>query len=157
MTAKHVRRSARAAVVGVVSFTAVCVGGAAFAFWTTSGTGTGTGQSAAFQPVTVTAGAAPAGQLYPGLVADGTTKGGDLVVVAANPNPFPVVVALTAGTATGCTTPAVSLLAGTTLALAANASSATYALPKVLSMGDSSSNCQGATITVALTTTSTSS
>lgn len=134
-------------------------GGTAYAFWTSTGTGTGAAAATTFQPVAVTAGTAPAGQLWPGLVADGTTAGGDLVVSAANPNPFPVTVTVAlGGTPTGCTTTGVTIGAPASFTLPAQSGTVTRTMSKVLSMSTASSNdCQGATITVPLTTTATSS
>ena len=100
--------------------------------------------------VTATA-TAPSAQLYPG------STGGDLEVVATNTNPFPVTVTLASSTsATGCTTPAITF-AGGTLTLEGNSGSVARTVPNSVSMGAGASNdCQGATITVALTTSSAS-
>jgi hypothetical protein len=135
-------------------------GGTAYAVWSTTGTGAGTATARGFQAVTVTAGTAPAGQLYPGLTADGSTAGGDLVVNANNPNPFPVSVSVLVSSVSGCTTPGVSIPGSVTASFALPASSGTVSrtMSKVLSMSTaSSSDCQGQTLTVSLTTTAVSS
>ncbi|MCW2673151.1 MAG: hypothetical protein JWP14_1740 [Frankiales bacterium] len=150
---------ARIATVAVASAgTLIMAGGVAYAFWTTSGTGSGTAKAASFQAITVAAGTAGAGQLYPGLVPDGSTVGGDLKVVTTNPNPFPVTATLTVTGATGCTTPGITLKSGTTVSLAANSSSVAQTLSKVVGMGTGANDdCQNATITVNLATASVSS
>ena len=133
-------------------------GGVAYAVWTSTGTGAGTSKAATFQAITITGGTAPAGQLYPGLVPDGSTVGGDLKVVTTNPNPFAVVAKLTFTVASGCTTPAITLKSGTTVTLAANSSAVAQTLSKVVGMGTTASDdCQNATITVNVSTASVSS
>lgn len=156
---RAVRRLARlVTTTSVAALSVVGLGGVALAFWTTGGSGTGAAGAGSFVPVVVTAGAAPAGQLWPGLTANGTTAGGDLVVQASNPNPFPVTVTVTqAGPATGCTTTGVTLAGSPTFTLPATSGTVTRTLTKVLSMSAASSNdCQGATITVPLSTSSVS-
>ncbi|MBK5306268.1 MAG: hypothetical protein JJD92_06220 [Frankiaceae bacterium] len=77
--------------IAVTAASAVMIGGGvAFAFWSTSGNGAGIAQAKTFAALTVTSGTAPTGQLYPGLTADGTAAGGDLVLSVTNSNPFPV-------------------------------------------------------------------
>jgi hypothetical protein len=153
----HVRK-AHVATVAVGSLGAVVMAsGVAYAYWSATGTGTGTSQASTFAAVTVSAGAAPAGQLYPGLVADGATAGGDLKVVTSNPNPFPVTATLTLTSAAGCTTPAITLKSGTTVSLAANSTNVAQTLSKVVGMGTTASDdCQGKTITLTLATSSVS-
>ena len=128
-------------------------GGAAFAYFTSSGSGSGTATVAgAPSPVTIATNATPATPLQPG----GT---GDLVITATNPNPYAVqVTALTIGTVTGCTTPAVSLVtpSGNYLpfTIPPNASSQRLVITGSLKMGVGASNdCQGASLTVPLTAT----
>jgi len=136
----------------------VLMSGVAYAVWTTTGTAAGTAKAGAFQAVSITAGTAGAGQLYPGLVADGSTVGGDLKVVTSNPNPFQVVATLTLSSASGCTTPGITLKAGTTVTLAANSSGVAQTISKVVGMGTGANDdCQNATITLNLTTASVSS
>lgn len=160
MTVMDPRRIVRAgATVVLACLAASAMGGTAYAVWTSGGTGTGAGAASTFQAVTVTAGTAPAGQLYPGLTADGSTAGGDLVVDASNPNPFPVTVTVTLnGSPTGCTTTGVTIGATAQFTLPANSGTVARTMAKVLSMSTASSNdCQGATITVPLTTSAVSS
>lgn len=147
----------RTSVVAVATVGAVLAAGSiGYAFWTTVGSGSGTAKATTLVAPTVTAGVAPAGQLFPGLVANGTTAGGDLVVNASNPNGFPITVTVTGGTFAGCTTTGVSIGSTASFNLAANAAAAEVTIPKVLSMASTSSNdCQGATITAtSLVTTS---
>ena len=149
----------RTTTVAVAIFAVAATAGTAFAVWTSTGTGTGTGAARGFQAVTVAAGTAPAGQLYPGLTANGTSLGGDLVVNATNPNPFPVTVTVTLnGTPTGCTTSGVTIGAPATFTLPANSGTVQRIMSFVLSMSTASSNdCQNATITVPLNTSAVSS
>lgn len=148
----------RTSVVAVATVGAVLAAGSiGYAFWTTAGTGAGTAKATTLVAPTVTAGVAPPGQLFPGLVANGTTAGGDLVVNASNPNGFPITVTVTGGTFGGCTTTGVSIGSTASFTLAANSPAAEITMSKVLSMATSSSNnCQGATITVTNLVTSSS-
>lgn len=155
MTIMDPRTVVRAgATVAVTCFAAVALTGTAYAVWTSTGTGTGAASARTFQAVSVSAGTAPTGQLYPGLVADGSTVGGDLVVSASNANPFPVTVTVTLdGSPAGCTTTGVTIGAPASFTLPANSGTVTRTMSKVLSMSTASSNdCQGATITVPLAT-----
>jgi hypothetical protein len=158
-TMKHFTKARTLTVAVATGSAVVLAGGVAYAVWTTTGTGAGTAKAATLVAPTVTAGAAPAGQLYPGLTANGTTAGGDLVVSTSNPNAFPITVTVTGGTFTGvgCTTSGVSIGSTASYSLAASAPTATITMSKVLSMSTASTNdCQGATITAAsLVTTST--
>jgi hypothetical protein len=148
------KRSSVVAVAAAAATIAVC--GLSYAVWTTTGSGAATAKAATLVAPSITAGTAPAGQLYPGLIANGTTAGGDLVVTASNPNAFPVTVTLSGGTFAGCGTTGVSIGSPATLSLGASAASAQYTIAKVLSMSQASTNdCQGATITVTALTTST--
>lgn len=145
----------RAALVAGGTAVAVLAGGtAAFAYWTTTGSGSGAAAARTMTAPTITAGTV-AGDLYPGLTANGTSTGGTLAVTASNPNPFAVTVTLNSSSSvTGCTTPGVSFLGGT-FTLPANASNLTRTVPNSVSMAPGSSDdCQGKSLTVALTTTS---
>jgi hypothetical protein len=146
-----------AIVVGGTVAGVLLSGTAAVAYWSVTGTGSGAAASSTMAAPTVSAGTASGTLLYPGLTADGSTKGADLVVTASNPNPFPVTVTVAASTTvTGCTTPDVSF-SGATFTLAANASGVSKTFSKSVSMGTNASNdCQGKTLTVALTTSATS-
>ena len=147
--------------------TAVVFGGAiavillgatsAFAYWTTIGSGSGAATAATFVAPTVSSGTVSGTALYPGLTANGTSVGGNLAMTATNTNPFPVNVSVSqSGPATGCATPDVTLSTGS-FTLPANSGALSRTLSFKVSMGTGSSNdCQGATITVPLTTTSTS-
>lgn len=153
-----VHRPRRAGVVLGSAVAIVLLGStSAWAYWTTTGTGSGAAAARTFQAVTVTNGIVSGTLLYPGLTADGTSVGGNLEMTATNPNPFPVTVSVSQdGNATGCTTPDVSLMAGS-FTLPANSGAVSRTLTFKVSMGTaSSSNCQGATISVPLTTSATS-
>lgn len=155
---KHFTKSHVATVAAATGAVVAVTGGVAYAVWSTSGTGAGTAKATSFQAITVAAGTAGAGQLYPGLVPDGSTVGADLKVVTTNPNPFPVTATLTLTGASGCTTPGITLKSGTTVSLAANSTSVNQTLSKVLGMGTGAADdCQNATITVTLATASVSS
>jgi hypothetical protein len=129
---------------------------AAVAYWSVTGTGSGSAASGTMTAPTVSVGTTSGTLLYPGLTADGSSTGADLVVTASNPNPFPITVTLSqSGPATGCATPAVTFSGGS-FTLEANASGP-RTLSRSVSMGSGASNdCQGKTITIPLTTSSTS-
>jgi len=129
---------------------------AAVAYWSVAGTGSGAAQSASMIAPTVSAGNASGTALYPGLTANGTSQGGNLVVSVTNSNPFPVTVTLTqSGQPTECTTPAISLLTTPALTVSVGASATTSkTFTNVVSMGNSSNDCQGKNLTVPLTTSS---
>jgi hypothetical protein len=124
--------------------------GTAYAYVTSSGSGTGSTTAAPELNVTITTNAAPAGLLQPNGV-------GDLVITA--PNNYSVqITALTLGTVTGCTTPAVSLVSPSTsylpLTIPNNVSSDRLVIHGALTMGAGASNdCQNASLTVPLTAT----
>lgn len=122
----------------------------AYGYFTGGGSAAGSSAVAAGdQPITIQTNASPGTLLYPG----GT---GDLVITATNPNSVPVqITALTLGTITGCTTPAIILTSPSTgylpLTIPANASNQRLVLPGALSMGTSaSSDCQGVAFTIPL-------
>lgn len=148
----------RTAVIGIAAVGGLTLmTGVSYAVWTSSGTGTGSSVATNFKAITVTAGTAGAGQLYPGLVPDGSTAGADLKVITTNPNPFPVTATLTLTSASGCTTPGITLKAGTVVSLAANSSNVPQTIAKVVGMGTSANDdCQNATITLTLATASVS-
>ena len=152
------RRPRRAGVVLGGTVAIILLGStSAVAYWTTMGSGSGAAAADTFKDVEVSSGTVTGPLLYPGLTADGEATGGTLAIVASNPNPFPVsVVVSKSGAATGCSTPDVSLIQGT-ISVPAGAVSEAYTLPNSVSMGtDSSNDCQGATITIPLTTSATS-
>lgn len=168
--APKARWTRRVAALGTaIGITAV--GGVAYAFWTTAGTGAATAQARSFTALTVSAGTAPAGQLYPGLTADGSTVGGDLVLSVTNSNPFPVqITGVQAGTgaitvtnalgganstcaaSTGVSiitksSPTVVYQTGTSVP-ANQATAFTVTIKNVVSMSTASvTECQGATFT----------
>lgn len=155
-----IRKPRRAGMVIAAAIAVVLLGStSAYAYWTTVGAGSGAAAADTFIAPTVSAGTVEGPLLYPGLSANGTSTGATLAMVASNPNPFPVSVSVsqTPGAAvSGCTTPAVSFSGGT-FTLAANTSSVTRTLAYTVSMGtNSSDDCQGKTITIPLTTSSTS-
>lgn len=152
------RDTVAAAVIGGLAMS-VMTGGAAYAFWTTTGTGAGSSQAGTMQPVTVSAGTATGTALYPGLTANGSTTGGSLTMTASNPNAFPVTVTVTSTGASGCTAPATSIPStlSATFTLPAESTGQTRTVHNVVSMGtDASNDCQGKVITLALATTSVS-
>jgi len=156
MNVRELRRTLGRSGTAAASVVAVMlVSGTAWAVWSTTGTGTGTSKATTLLGVTVSAGSAPSGQLYPGLTADGTASGGDINVSVTNTNPFPVTVTLTSiGGVTGCNTPAVTMGTGlptsaTSFVAAASSTSVAKTWTKVLSMGSTSSNdCQGASLSI---------
>ena len=156
-TLRFSRAHRSAVVVGGAVAGVLLSGTAAVAYWSVTGTGSGAAQSATMIAPTVSAGTASGTLLYPGLTANGTSTGANLVVSASNPNPFAVTVTVTqSGAATGCTTPDVSFSGGS-FTLSANSGTVTRTVTNAVSMGTGASNdCQGQTITVPLTTSSTS-
>ena len=85
---KWTRRGVAMATAAATVFS----GGVAYAFWTATGTGSGSVQAKNFQALTINAGTASGGQLYPGLTANGTSTGGNIALSVSNPNPFPVTI-----------------------------------------------------------------
>jgi hypothetical protein len=150
-------RRRAAVIVGGAVAGVLLSGTAAVAYWSITGTGSGTAQSGTMIAPTVSAGTPSGTALFPGLTANGTSTGGNLVVNASNPNSFAVTVTVASSTsATGCTTPAVSFIGGT-FTLPANSPSVPRTIANSVSMGTTASNdCQDAAITVSLTTSSTS-
>jgi hypothetical protein len=154
------RRTRYVAAAVTTAVAVVMSAGVAHSFWSASATGGASAQAAGFNAPVVTAGAVTGNQLYPGLTANGTTAGGDLVVVASNPNPFAVTVSVSipvGGTVTGCGSPAVSLLGTPSFTLPANQSTGvTRVMTRVVSMGTgSSADCQGQPLTIPLSTVAT--
>jgi hypothetical protein len=126
----------------------------AFAFFTSGGSGTGHASVATAQDVVISAGTATT-PLQPG----GT---GDLAITATNPNSFSVqIVGLSISgsvTATGCTTPSVTLVSPQTsylpVTIPANALATPIDISAALTMGlGASSDCQNKTLTVPLNAT----
>jgi hypothetical protein len=125
-------------------------GGAAFGYFTSTGTGSAQATVAnGDQNVTIATNATAGASLLPG----GT---GDLVISATNPNPSPVqITALSISGVTGCSDPQVSLVSPSNsylpVTIPAHASSQHIDIAGALQMTTSSSNdCQGKTLTVNL-------
>jgi len=140
----------------------VLAGGIAYATWTLPSTGSGSGYAVAGHAVALStsdAHASVVNKLYPG-----TT--GDLAVTIHNSNPFPVTVtSVTFGDPTtavaGCTTPALTWTASAPTWVSqninANSDGTAVVYANALTMGNSSNDCQDATLTLpvsALTGTS---
>ena len=146
----------RKLVVAGVLVGALSVGGIAAALWSSSGTGSGRAAARTAQTVTVTA-VTGAADLYPGF------SGGDVYFTLTNSNPYSIEFAsMTAGTVTSsnptnCPVSGnVSVIgaSGLTLAVAANATSATLSIVDVVSMAAGAPDgCQGVTFTIPLTLT----
>ena len=126
-------------------------GGAAFAYFTSSGSGSGTATAAgAANPVTIGTNATAGALLQPG----GT---GDLVITATNPDNVAVqITSVTLGTITGCTTPAITLTTPTSnylpFTIPAHANNQRMVISGALTMGTGASNdCQGVSFTIPLT------
>jgi hypothetical protein len=147
------RRTRIAAVAGGTTLT-LATAGAAFALWSANGTGSGSAQTASAQNLTVTAAATDAG-LWPGGPA------GAVGFTVANGNPYPVTltgVSYGALDASGaCEADDVVLAAGapTTVSIAVPANgNASATIPGVLGLAPSAGDeCQGVTLSVALTFT----
>lgn len=132
-------------IIGIIALILATGGGAAYAYFTSSGHGSGQASVASGdQNITIsTASVGNATALYPG----GT---GDLVATVTNPNGAAVTVtAMTIGSLT-CSTPAITL--NQSFTIPANLTTATVeTFPGVLTMGTNASNdCQGKTLTLAL-------
>ena len=128
-------------------------GGIAGALWAASGTGSGAANAVTAQVVTVSA-ATGAADLYPGFT------GGDVFFTVANTNPYSVrFTSMAVGTVTssdpvGCPSSSVTVASATglTLAVGANATSATQSIVDVVTMvAGAPDACQGVTFTIALT------
>jgi hypothetical protein len=128
-------------------------GGIAGALWSAGGNGSGQSKALTAQSLSVSA-ATGAADLYPGFT------GGDTYFTLTNTNPYPVTfTSMTAGAITssnpaGCpsTNVAVANATGLSLAVGANATSATQSIVDVVSMvAGAPDACQGATFTIALT------
>ena len=128
-------------------------GGIAGALWSANGGGTGQAKALSANTLTVSA-ATGAADLYPGFT------GGDAFFTITNTNPYPVTFAsMTAGAVTssdptGCPASNVSVTnaAGLSLAVGANATSATLSIADVVTMvATAPDGCQGATFDIAMT------
>jgi hypothetical protein len=140
---------AGALAVGVM----VLGGGIAGALWSANGGGTGQAKALTANTLTVSA-ATGAADLYPGFT------GGDAFFTITNTNPYPVTFAsMTAGAVTssdptGCPSAnaTVANATGLSLAVGANATSATLSIDDVVTMvAGAPDGCQGATFDIAMT------
>jgi hypothetical protein len=146
-------RGLQRGAVGVTTLVVVAAGPvqSAFAFFTAHRTGSGTAGTGTAQNLTgLSATASISSLIYPGASAD-------LVLKVHNPNSRAVVISAVAasGSATGCTTPAitVSVSSGLSLTVPAGGDLA-VTLTNVAAMGvGASTDCQGATISVPLSVT----
>lgn len=145
----------RILLTSLIAILALTVGGAANAFWSSSGTGNGSGMTGTTVAVTLTPGAAEA-NLYPG-------GNANVALTVSNPNASEVRIGSLALATAGFTVDAGhSGCAMTTLAFTTQtnggagwsvpaASTLTVTLTGALAMGpDAASACQGATFTVYL-------
>ncbi len=140
-------RTATGGAAVVLTGVAILVtAGAAIAYLTSSGNASGAASTSTVSPLSgTTATASTTSELYPGGSADLTFK-------VTNPNSHSVTITAIslASTATGCTTPHLSLTPGLSFSVPAN-TTATETLHNAVSMAtDASNDCQGATLTVPL-------
>jgi hypothetical protein len=149
----------RARVVTALAVVGVLVaGGAAWGYFTTSGSGAGQATAGTMSTITLSATAgSPSTPLYPG----GT---GDVSLEVNNPNSYAVTLVTVTGSGsitpdsghTGCTTTGVTFTnqSGLHASIPASATNYQIRLAGAVSMGSSSSNgCQGATFSVPVTIT----
>jgi hypothetical protein len=131
----------------------------ATAAWLANGDGSGAAKAISATPLTVEVATASA-DLYPGFT------NGDLFLKINNPNPYAVTVTtVTPGTgsvtsdAVGCGTGQVSIDASTTVSIDVPASSSTTtSVADIVNMGATAANaCQGATFTIPVSVSGTSS
>jgi hypothetical protein len=155
-----VRRRFWLLIGAVAALTVVLGGGAAFAYFTSSGNGSGSGSTGTMQPVTVTAlvgGDAPSTKLLPG-------QSADVILRVNNPNAYAVtLVSVTGGpgaiTASGgigiCTTTGVTFNNQIGLGKTINPSGTTFVdLANAASMNATSqTGCQGATFSMPVSIT----
>jgi hypothetical protein len=151
-------------VVLATALTALSVGGLAFAAWLSSSTGSAYGRGATAQALTtVDVSAGTTADLYPGAT-------GSAVIKIDNPNPYPIritsvsadaapIKADAAHEAGGCVTTGVSFADQTGLSIDVPANGAAEAsLTGALKMSNASDDgCQGATFTIPVTFSGTSS
>jgi hypothetical protein len=145
------RKFNRGVVVLAVGASVLGVAGTAAAYFKTTGTGSGSATAGTAQNLTgLTATASVSSLIYPGGSAD-------LVLKVHNPNSQDVVVSAVAanGSASGCTTPAITVSASTGLPFTVPAGgNLSVTLTGAAAMATSaSSDCQGQTITVPLSLT----
>ena len=153
MMSRRMPRPSTAILVGLISLTVVAAsGGAALAYWRT--TGTGSGAASVGTPQAVTVGAAtgtPLTTLIPG----GTAE---LLIQLSNPNSYSVTLTSVtqnlSGTVSGCSKSGVTVPTKTGLSITVPAGSSTVTVPNGAAMAiDSASLCQGNTINLPVTVT----
>ncbi len=151
------KRWTRVAIGAIAALTVGIGGGAAFAYFTSSGRGSGAASVGTPSPVTVLqATGTVTNKLYPG-----TT--GDLLLTLDNPNPYAVTITSvgSSGAVTGsggvgtCTVTGVSVVTQSGLNVTvASGSSVSVVIPGAAEMGSTSdSGCQGATFQAPITIT----
>ena len=166
MTSKHVlagrHRADRkrglkrrlAAVAGGTAAAVVLGSATAYAYWSVTGSGSGSAAASSMSAPVVTAGTVTGASLYPG------KTGATLFVNATNPNPFDITVTVAkpiSGSITGCTSPDVTFSGGSFTVPANTTTAVERTIPNSVSMGNaSSSDCQGQTLAIPLTTNSVS-
>lgn len=146
----------RTKVAGAIAVGGMLLGGGiAGALWSANGGGSGQARALTASTLTVSA-ATGAADLYPGFT------GGDASFTITNTNPYPVTFAsMTAGAVTssdptGCpsTNVTVANATGLSLAVGANATSATLSIADVVTMvAGAPDACQGVTFDIAMTLT----
>ena len=138
---------ARRLLIAVAALVAalIATAGTAFAYWATTGSGSGSATTGTMT-FTVTA------QTNASALVPGGTAG--VTATVANPNGYALpVTSITAGAiSASCTSPAVTFTAPSTLPTLA-AGSNTYTLGTANMGTSASSDCQGKTITIAITVT----
>jgi hypothetical protein len=152
--------TAGAALVGVAAL-GIASAGTAYAAWKTTGSGSGHSRIASGYSSTITGNVTTSSATTTTLLAPSGT--GDVAVKITNSNTFPIKVTgvqLTAGSATGCTTPALSAATPTsytvngspvTLPLTITAGSTTTLVEVgAVTMGASGNSCQGKTLDIPL-------
>lgn len=159
-------RARRVRVVGALVLASLSLGGAAWAYWSATGSGSGTIKATSAQTLTVSALATPVADLYPG-------KTSDLGFTIANPNGYPVsltkltAISVTSSDTVGCpsanVTPTTAVqtavaAGGYTLvppiSVAAGASAASASVSNLVTMSTAAPDgCQGKTFSVSLTFT----
>ena len=151
------KRWTRVVIGAVTAVTVGLAGGAAYAYFTSSGSGSGAASVGTPSPVTILqATGSVTNKLYPGAT-------GDLLLTLDNPNSYSVTITSVSGngTATGsggigiCTNTGVSVSAESGLNVTVGSgSSVNVVIPGAAQMSSSSdSGCQGATFQVPVTIT----
>lgn len=149
------RRRKRRIITAIAAAVVMGSSGVAAGLWSATGSGAGSLKAATAQALTVTAAAAPIGDLYPG-------ASGTLQFTVANPNPYAVTLtsiaygATTSSNEANCPasnlTPAAGGALGTPITVPANGTSAAVSVPGALTLAATAPDaCQGVTFTTAVT------